>query len=172
VSAHNHEKHENRLDITIETLSSPPIKIPPAPLLKRLIATFIDSALLSLTWLILASVTSSQLSRPSIQGGLLISTIVFLYYFLSEGMFATTIGKWVMKLRVVGKDGDPCSFKESFKRNVLRFIDWLPALYFIGAVSIFLSSNRQRIGDKFAGTIVSTVPVRDSTPPPAPFLFH
>jgi uncharacterized RDD family membrane protein YckC len=172
VSAHNHEKHEGRLDITIETLSSPPVKIPPAPLLKRLIAAFIDSIILSLTWLILASVTSLQLSKPSIQGGLLISVIVFLYYLLSEGIFATTFGTFVMKLRVVGRDGDPCSFKESFKRNLLRFIDWLPALYLVGGVSVFLSSNRQRIGDKFAGTIVSTVPARDSTPPPAPFLFH
>ncbi len=167
---HDHENDHNR-DITIETLSSPPIKINPAPLSKRFAAALIDSLVLSIIWLLILH-TSSNLSSALLEELLSISIVSFLYFLISEGMFAATLGKFVMKLRVVGKSGDACSFTESLKRNILRFVDWLPTLYLVGATSIFLSPKRQRIGDRFAGTIVTVLPPRDSTPSPAPFLFH
>jgi len=167
---HDHENDHNH-DITIETLSSPPIKINPAPLGKRFAAALIDCLVLSIIWLLILH-TSSNLSSALLEELLSISIVSFLYFLISEGMFAATLGKFVMKLRVVGKSGDACSFTESLKRNILRFVDWLPTLYLVGATSIFLSPKRQRIGDRFAGTMVTMLPPRDSTPPPAPFLFH
>jgi len=167
-----HDHHENdHHDITIETLSSPPIKIKPAPLSKRFAAALIDCLILSIFWLLILH-NSSNLSSGLLEGLLSISIVSFLYFLISEGIFAATLGKFAMKLRVVGKSGDPCSFTESLKRNILRFVDWLPTFYLVGAASIFLSQERQRIGDRFAGTVVSVLPPRDSTPPPAPFLFH
>ncbi|MGO9646036.1 MAG: RDD family protein [Candidatus Bathyarchaeia archaeon] len=171
MGTHDHENDHNR-DITIETLSSPPIKINPAPLSKRFAAALIDCLILSIFWLFILHTTSSNLSSGLLEELLSISIVSFLYFLISEGFFAATLGKFVMKLRVVGKSGDPCSFTESLKRNILRFVDWLPTFYFVGAASIFLSQKRQRIGDRFAGTVVSVLPPRDSTPPPAPFLFH
>jgi len=168
---HDHENGHNR-DITIETLSSPPIKIKPAPLSKRFAAALIDCLILSTFWLLILHATASYLPSGLLEELLSISVVSFLYFLISEGFFAATLGKFVMKLRVVGKSGDPCSFTESLKRNVLRFVDWLPTFYFVGAASVFLSQKRQRIGDRFAGTVVSVLPPRDSTPPPAPFLFH
>jgi uncharacterized RDD family membrane protein YckC len=170
MDTHDHG-NEHKPDITIETLSSPPIKIIPAPLAKRFIAALIDCLILSTIWLLILKASLSFTSE--IYGDLLWIVIVsFLYFLVSEAVFAATVGKFVTKLRVVGPSGDPCSFSESLKRNLLRFVDWLPTLYLIGATSIFLSTKRQRIGDRVAGTVVSTVPPRDSTPPPAPFLFH
>jgi uncharacterized RDD family membrane protein YckC len=163
--------HENR-EITIETLSSPPIKIPSAPLPKRAAAALIDLVVVGAVWGISSSASTSGMFNPSIRPLSWTCLFAFTYYFLTEGLFAATPGKFVLKLRVMGKDGELCGFSESFKRNILRFVDWLPALYAVGVVSVLLSEDRQRFGDKLAGTIVSVAPARDSTPPPAPFLFH
>jgi len=168
---HDHENDHNR-DITIETLSSPPIKIIPAPLGKRFAAALIDCFILSILWLLILHAISSNLWSGLLEELLSVLLVSFLYFSISEGIFAVTLGKFVMKLRVVGESGDVCSFGESLKRNILRLVDWLPTFYMFGAVSVFLSPKRQRIGDRFAGTVVSVLPPRDSTPPPAPFLFH
>jgi uncharacterized RDD family membrane protein YckC len=96
----------------------------------------------------------------------------FAYYFILEGLLGKTLGKAMLGLRVVDKDGDQCSFERSFKRNVLRFIDWLPLFYILGVVTILSSAERQRVGDRIAGTIVCQAPEKDINPPPAPFLFH
>jgi len=75
-------------------------------------------------------------------------------------------------LRVVGKDGGPCSLDASLKRNLLRFLDWLPLFYIVAAICILASHDRRRLGDRVASTMVTKVPEKDINPPPAPFLFH
>jgi len=89
-----------------------------------------------------------------------------------EWILSATLGKLIMKLRVVGTDGDPCTLRESALRNLLRMIDWLPLGYIIGLALLSMSDKRQRAGDKIAQTVVTMAPERDKNPPPAPFLFH
>ena len=96
----------------------------------------------------------------------------FLYYFATEGLFSVTLGKRVMKIRVVGVDGDPCTITESALRNLFRVIDWLPFGYIVGIGFLSITNKKQRVGDKVAHTIVTLAPERDRNPPPAPFLFH
>jgi uncharacterized RDD family membrane protein YckC len=98
--------------------------------------------------------------------------LTFLYYVLQESVFASTIGKHLLRLRVVGNGGDPASIQEALIRNLLRLVDWLPLLYLLGALTIAISSKKQRLGDIVAGTVVTLVAERDINPPPAPFLFH
>jgi uncharacterized RDD family membrane protein YckC len=175
----NHEEHPNHADhkeITIETLSTPPPKILPAPLLRRFGACVVDSAIIGTAFiaLIVVSRASSMLWKISVslpEAAYLIS-LTFLYYFVQEALFAATIGKSILRLRVLGKDGDPCSTGASFKRNSLRFLDWLPFLYVIAGIAVLMSRNRQRIGDRIAATVVANTPKKDINPPPAPFLFH
>jgi uncharacterized RDD family membrane protein YckC len=167
--------HEPK-EITIDTLSTPPVKIKRAPLMKRITAVVIDSMVLAVVWLILYLAYGHNLAHLAalvdypVLGSLGIMT--FLYYFLLEGLFAATIGKSVARLTVLESDGDVCSFGASFKRNLLRFVDWLPLLYIVGAIAILLSGDRQRMGDRLAGTIVTQRPERDPNALPAPFLFH
>jgi len=164
------EHHAEHRDISIETLSTPPLDIEPAPLSKRTIAALLDSVIIGLFGI---PAFTLQASGHAIIGTTVYMLIVgFLYYFLLEGLFACTIGKSLLKLRVLGTDGDPCSWSASFKRNVLRFLDWLPFFYIIGEISILASHNRQRVGDRVAATIVTMAPEKDRNPPPAPFLFH
>lgn len=89
-----------------------------------------------------------------------------------EGLFSATLGKRIMKISVVGANGDPCTITESALRNLFRMIDWLPFGYILGIGFLSITSKKQRMGDKIAHTIVTMPPERDKTPPPAPFLFH
>jgi len=89
-----------------------------------------------------------------------------------EWLFSATLGKFVMRIRVVGTEGDPCTVTESIIRNLFRIIDWLPFCYILGLLALLTTNKRQRVGDRIAHTIVTMVPERDKTPPPAPFLFH
>ena len=48
----------------------------------------------------------------------------------------------------------PASPGQLLLRNVLRLVDFLPAGYFIGVVSMFLTGHSRRVGDLAAGTVV------------------
>jgi uncharacterized RDD family membrane protein YckC len=65
-----------------------------------------------------------------------------------------TWGKRLTGLRVVRDDGARVGFLDSAIRNLLRLVDWLPAFFGVGMVSMFLSSKGKRVGDYAAGTIV------------------
>ncbi len=172
----DHKGHSDHEEKTIETLSTPPIQIPPASLSRRITAGIVDSLVITLAYVALIFVGQGASTFSSISLNLATSVylivITFAYYFVLEGTFASTVGKSLLKLRVLGKDGDPCSFRASFQRNILRFIDWLPVLYLVAAFTILTSRDRQRVGDRVAATVVTRAAEKDINPPPAPFLFH
>jgi uncharacterized RDD family membrane protein YckC len=77
------------------------------------------------------------------------------YYILLETIWdGQTIGKRTLKIRVVKATGYPIGFMEAFIRNMVRFVDFLPTLYGVGAVSMFASRQSRRLGDYAAGTVV------------------
>jgi uncharacterized RDD family membrane protein YckC len=91
--------------------------------------------------------------------------LAFAYFVGTELVWAQTIGKRVMKLRVVGLDGAKLAPGPALIRNVVRVVDWLPGLYIVGAISVYTTGERrQRLGDLAAKTKV----VADDTPPPPP----
>jgi uncharacterized RDD family membrane protein YckC len=65
-----------------------------------------------------------------------------------------TIGKRLLRLRVVDVEGMRLQFNQVVVRNLLRFVDSLPAFYFVGGVTCWLSSKCQRLGDIAANTVV------------------
>lgn len=65
-----------------------------------------------------------------------------------------TVGKRAMGLRVIQESGVRISFLHACLRNLVRPIDNLPMLYFVGAVAAFFSPTHQRLGDMLAGTLV------------------
>ncbi|MEO8353155.1 MAG: RDD family protein [Chthoniobacteraceae bacterium] len=65
-----------------------------------------------------------------------------------------TVGKRVLRLRVMDADGLRLQFHQVLMRNLVRFVDLLPACYLIGGVACLLSRKGQRLGDLAAGTIV------------------
>jgi uncharacterized RDD family membrane protein YckC len=71
-----------------------------------------------------------------------------------------TIGKKLLGLRVVDARGLRLEPAQVVVRNLMRFIDAMPALYLVGGVACVFSRHRQRLGDLAAGTVV----VRTSRP--------
>jgi len=123
VEGHGHEDHE----VTIETLSTPPVHVKPAPLTKRVAAGLVDSALLAAAWVVVLILTVKDFTLAETTsvytGAAYLAVLTFFYYFLLEWFLAASIGKLLLKLRVFGTDGEPCSMSASFKRNLLRFVD-------------------------------------------------
>jgi uncharacterized RDD family membrane protein YckC len=90
--------------------------------------------------------------------------LTFAYFFGTELVWAQTLGKRVMKLRVVRADGSKLTAGPAAIRNLVRFVDALPALYIVGAITVFATGQRrERLGDMAAKTKV----VADDAPPPA-----
>ncbi len=65
-----------------------------------------------------------------------------------------TLGKKLFRLRVVDAEGLRLQFNQIVTRNLLRFVDALPALYFVGGMVSWLNSRCQRLGDLAANTVV------------------
>ena len=91
-------------------------------------------------------------SAPGAWGGS-VGLISILYYIVLEATQGATLGKMALGLRVVKIDGSPISWRESIIRNVLRIIDSLFG-YLVGAILVWNSPLRQRLGDRAAGTVV------------------
>jgi uncharacterized RDD family membrane protein YckC len=95
-------------------------------------------------------------------GGLILIVtlvVIWAYFILFEWLWnGETIGKRAFKLRVINEDGSPAQFTAVLIRNLLRLVDFLPALYGVGLLAIVLSPKSQRLGDLAAGTYVVRAP--------------
>jgi len=83
--------------------------------------------------------------------------IAFLYFTVLEGWNGQTVGKMVVKIKVVRKeDNSSISYAEAAIRTILRIIDLIPfiAPYLLAAVLIWSSEDKQRLGDRVAHTVV------------------
>ncbi|OLE79731.1 MAG: hypothetical protein AUG06_07135 [Actinobacteria bacterium 13_1_20CM_2_65_11] len=76
------------------------------------------------------------------------------YYVVPESLYGASLGKMLLGLCVVRVDGRPLGVGSIVTRNILRFVDVLPGAYLIGGLSVLLTENSQRIGDKWAGTTI------------------
>ena len=65
-----------------------------------------------------------------------------------------TLGKRLMRLRVTDVHGLQLQFSQVAIRNLLRFVDSLPALYLVGGAACLINRRAQRLGDFAANTIV------------------
>ena len=85
-------------------------------------------------------------------------TLTMAYFIIFEALAGATVGKLVLSLRVRDSGGTPIGFDAAFLRNVMRIVDcfpYIPLPYLLGAVSIWVSKDRQRLGDRVADTIVT-----------------
>ena len=132
-----------------------PAPLPPAPRLADRIAPYRMRGLAFLTDSFIAGgialATYLALGR-SLFTALLAIALILCWDFLFESLRSQTIGKRIMKIRVVRRDGSLLRPQHVAARNVLRLIDNV----LFATLSIILSgeSRRQRLGDLAAGTIV------------------
>ncbi len=69
-----------------------------------------------------------------------------------------TLGKKLLRLRVMDAQGLRLQFSQVVIRNLLRFVDSLPALYLVGGLVCLFNQRVQRLGDFAANTIVTWNP--------------
>ena len=147
---------------TIQTPEGLDLDLTLAGLGSRMIAAVVDAILIGLL-VFMVVFGASQLALSDLGGGILFQafvtiliTLVVLGYLvgfeaLNEGR---TPGKRAVGIRVVSSEGDSIGFLAAFLRNLLRVIDFLPAVFIVGAASILFTKTNQRIGDITANTIV------------------
>lgn len=75
------------------------------------------------------------------------------YYTYLEGTSGQTIGKKIMKIKVIKANGSPCDLVSAFLRSILRVVDSL-VIGLVGIIVISVTAKRQRVGDIVANTIV------------------
>jgi uncharacterized RDD family membrane protein YckC len=94
------------------------------------------------------------------------AALVIAYFVLSIGYGIAfewlwrgqTMGKRILRLRVIDAQGLNLQFQQIALRNLLRMVDFFPALYLLGGTMTLLTSKAQRLGDIAAGTVVVRSP--------------
>lgn len=101
----------------------------------------------------LAGLINEDLSQALIYLAYFVITIG--YSVLLEWSFrGQTVGKKLLRLRVVDAGGLRLQFHQVVLRNLLRFVDMLPAFYLVGGLVSLFNRRGQRLGDLAAGTVV------------------
>ena len=127
---------------------------------ERMVAFFIDAFILYL-YAILVNLIGDAISYVYndswTQRGLM--ALIFLpamfYSLLMHSFFnGRTVGKMLLKMRVVKADGAPVEWSNYLVRWMLRLVDIWLFLGSIGLLTILFSERRQRLGDAAAGTVV------------------
>jgi len=158
--------------LTINTPENVAFGYPVAGIGSRFIAALVDTAIIVilqvavflLTILIAQRVFELDLQELAAGGlagwvfaGLGLVSFLFLwgYYIFFELLWnGQSPGKRWTGLRVIRNDGRPVTLTESVIRNLVRLIDFLPSLYGVGVVVMFIDGRARRLGDMAAGTLV------------------
>lgn len=124
---------------------------------RRVLAAIVDLALVGAgTVLILFAADALTSDTRDVRGALsaVILGWALYYYFALESGGGQTVGKKLLKLRVLRADGRPAGMREITVRTVLRVVDGVGG-YIVGLIVMLATGQRrQRLGDLAAGTIV------------------
>ncbi|MDP5061590.1 MAG: RDD family protein, partial [Maribacter sp.] len=127
---------------------------------ERIVAFFIDAFILYLYYILvdligdaIGYIYDDGWTQRGIVG--LISLPAMFYSLLMHIIFnGRTVGKMIMKMRVVSVDGSPVNWSNYLIRWMLRLVDIWIFVGSIGILTILFSEKRQRLGDAAAGTVV------------------
>lgn len=129
----------------------------------RFLAWAIDFIIILLVTSLLNAMVS-LLSLISLDLAQALSILLLFVISIGYGMFfewywrGQTFGKRMLRLRVVDAHGLRLHFGQIVIRNLLRFVDCLPAFYLVGGLACLLSRKAQRLGDVAANTVVIRLP--------------
>lgn len=115
----------------------------------RFLAVLIDSIIIG----VVAAILSFLFRGAPGLSGFLTAIIAIGYFIVMEATQGATLGKRALGLRVVKTNGAPITWTDSIIRNLLRIIDSL-FFYLVGAILIWTSPLKQRLGDRAANTVV------------------
>ncbi len=145
--------------ITISTPEGVDLDVVVAGIGSRFVARLLDTLIQGGVIFALSLVFGAALgfsSGPVVALFIIVAFVLLFLYdpILEQATGGHTPGKSAAGLRVVMDTGAPVSLSASVTRNVVRIVDFLPALYGIGLVSMLATRHSQRLGDLAAGTLV------------------
>lgn len=134
----------------------------------RFVAILIDFIIIAIITSLATFPFQSGLSVDTTTGAVSIQPVFYasiiltfaidlLYYTLLLGHYGQTVGKMAVKIKVVREeDLSPISYGAAFIRSILLYIDVIPYVipYLLGAILIWTSDKKQRLGDRAAHTVV------------------
>jgi len=167
-------EEETEPESYVVNLHNEEVEIINAPLYRRVVAYIIDLfffylVLFQIFFMIYLPVTGIPTSagfseiqdylvtHPSAAGKMIIgvfgaTVVYFLYFVLVEKEFGTTVGKYVMKLKVVSVNHHALSYLQTLTRNLTKTVFW--PLIGIDLLGVTLTKEKQRFSDILAGTKV------------------
>jgi uncharacterized RDD family membrane protein YckC len=135
----------------------------------RFVALLIDGIILGiisyiLIFLFAASAITIDASTGAVSFGpayyaavALVIVIELLYFTLLLGRYGQSVGMMAVKIKVVSEaDSGPITYGAAFIRTILLYIDEIPYAipFLLGAILIWTSEKKQRLGDRVAHTVV------------------
>jgi uncharacterized RDD family membrane protein YckC len=142
--------------ITVHTTQNIDIDYEVGGLGERILAYVIDIAIFTALAIIGGILSSSLFSSTGAAVYFIVLGLMLLFYDLvCETFFnGQSIGKLVMKIRVISLDGTRPKFSQYLLRWLFRMVDFSITSYLAGLVTIIVTDKGQRIGDIVAGTVV------------------
>ena len=150
--------------IRIKTAQNIDIDYEVAGIGERTIARIIDYALFLALWLIYLWLFDVFMSKSVLFGFTLPQILFFVFYafydLICEVVFnGQSLGKFVMKIRVVSLDGGRPRLGQYLLRYLFRAADFTLAVPAVAIFSVAVTENKQRIGDIVANTtLIKTKP--------------
>jgi uncharacterized RDD family membrane protein YckC len=160
------EQHRFADQLNIDTPEQVELEFAVAGLGSRFVAVLLDHLIQAGFYFVLIMaggiLFSAVASRIDLLGKWVIAAFIAANFLLIWGYYALfeaywhgqTPGKHIMKLRVIKDSGRQITLFEAMSRNLLRIIDYLPAFYLVGVITMMCTKRHQRLGDLAAGTIV------------------
>ncbi|MCO5736942.1 MULTISPECIES: RDD family protein [Stenotrophomonas maltophilia group] len=143
-----------------------PLQLPAAGPVPRAMAWLVDLGV-RIAVLVVMSIPLALLDSFGSGLGLVLMFLVYWAYpIVCEALWGRTLGKRVLGLRVLARDGAPVGWMAAITRNLLRTVDMLPFGYALGLISSLFDPHGRRLGDLVAGTVVVHAPVLYLPPPP------
>ena len=140
---------------------------------RRILATLIDNLIFIVLYallMLLLSFTVRLFMLPSVVAVFFVINVALLrsfYYFFFEGSSGATAGKWILRMRVVKKDGMPLtswtSLKRTFFSNTLPMfvtlfgvVGWIlvGGYYLTSVIAMSVEKDGSSLHDAIAGTRV------------------
>ena len=157
-----------RRRLTVETPEGVSFSIYLAGPFTRFLAWLVDCMIIhTATWIVYGVVSQMQF----LLGGVATAGMILVYF---AGGFAyrigtewwfrgQTLGKRLMRLRVVDSSGLRLRLSQVIIRNLVRIVDAMPLFYLVGGVTMILNRRHQRLGDIAGGCVVTYLP-EDAAP--------
>lgn len=128
-------------------------------LIDMMLFTILSGVLLAIMMFLTLTIPNPDILSPELASGIwiILTIIIILFYLILMEKNGKTIGKIVMRLRVVAEDTQkPISYQQSILRNLFLVADMIPFILpgLLGLIVSVKSDRKQRIGDMVAGTIV------------------